>query len=216
MSMHDNDSIPRRRWFLSRVAAACAATGAALWATGARGRAQSADATRWQPADHPEDAWLSQIPGKHRFLFDSTSPDGFSNALTFANNYFVANQNGYGLKDGDLAVVIVARHHSTQHAYNDAMWKKYQEHLVKAAQAATLPALGERLDALVKRGVHLAVCQMATRRIAGTIASGTGQDVNKVFEELAANLVRNGHLVPAGIVAVNRAQERGYSLAHAG
>ena len=216
MSKHDKDSIPRRRWFLSRFGATFAATGAGLWTTGVKARAQSNDTTRWQPANHSEDAWLSQIPGKHRFLFDTTSPDGFSNALTYANNYFVANENGYGLKDGDLAVVLVARHHSTQHAYNDVIWKKYQEHLVKAAQAATLPALGDRLDALVKRGVHLAVCQMATRRIAGTIASGTGQNADKVFEELSANLVRNGHLVPAGIVAVNRAQERGYSLAHAG
>jgi len=214
--MHDMDSIPRRRWFLSRFGATCAATGAALLATGAKARAQSSGATNWQPAVHPEDAWLSQIPGKHRFIFDTTSPDGFSNALTYAGNYFVANQSGYGLKDDDLAVVIVARHHSTQHAYNDAIWKKYQEHLAKAAQATTLPALGDRLDALVKRGVHLAVCQMATRRIAGTIASGTAQNADKVFEELAANLVSNGHLVPAGIVAVNRAQERGYSLAHAG
>jgi intracellular sulfur oxidation DsrE/DsrF family protein len=216
MSMHDKDSIPRRRWFLSRFGAAFTATGAALWTTGAHARAQSNDATRWQPSNHSEDAWLSQIPGKHRFIFDTTSPDGFSNALTYANNYFVANESGYGLKDGDLAVVIVARHHSTQHAYNDAIWKKYQEQLVKAAQVSTLPALGDRLDGLVKRGVHLAVCQMATRRIAGTIASGTGQNVDKVFVELAANLVKNAHLVPAGIVAVNRAQERGYSLAHAG
>jgi intracellular sulfur oxidation DsrE/DsrF family protein len=216
MSMHDKDAIPRRRWFLSRFGATFAVTGAALWTAGARARAQTNDHTRWQPASHSEDAWLSQIPGKHRFVFDSTTPDGFSNALTFANNYFVANQNGYGLKDGDLAVVIVARHHSTQFAYSDAIWEKYQEHLVKAAQTSPLPATRDRLDALVKRGVHLAVCQMATRRIAGTVASGTGQTADTVFQELAANLVRNGHLVPAGIVAVNRAQERGYSLAHAG
>jgi hypothetical protein len=214
--MHDNDSMPRRRWILSRFGATFAATGVALWTSGAKGRAQSNGAPQWQPADHTQDEWLSQIPGKHRFLFDTTSPDGFSNALTYANNYLVANESGYGLKDTDLAVVLVARHHSTQHAYNGAIWNKYQEHLVKAAQTSTLPALGDRLDALVTRGVHLAVCQMATRRIAGTIASGTGQNADKVFAELAANLVSNGHLVPAGIVVVNRAQERGYSLAHAG
>jgi hypothetical protein len=34
-----------------------------------------------------------------------------------------------------------------------------------------------------------------------------------VFNELTANLVGNAHLVAAGIVAVNRAQERGYTLA---
>jgi intracellular sulfur oxidation DsrE/DsrF family protein len=39
--------------------------------------------------------------------------------------------------------------------------------------------------------------------------------VEKINEELIANVVNNSHMVPAGIVAVNRAQERGYSFAHA-
>ncbi len=34
-----------------------------------------------------------------------------------------------------------------------------------------------------------------------------------MFEEMKANLLPNARLVPAGIVTVNRAQERGYSLA---
>ena len=47
--------------------------------------------------------------------------------------------------------------------------------------------------------------------------SGFQEDWNVVFpldrlNELAANLLANAHLVPAGIVAVNRAQERGYSF----
>jgi intracellular sulfur oxidation DsrE/DsrF family protein len=40
----------------------------------------------------------------------------------------------------------------------------------------------------------------------------TGQTADAVFDELKANLVPNAHLVPVGIIAVNRAQERGYSL----
>ena len=32
------------------------------------------------------------------------------------------------------------------------------------------------------------------------------------YNELAANLVPNSHMVAAGIVAVNRAQERGFTL----
>ena len=149
-------------------------------------------------------------------MFDTTTPDGFSSALLYANNYFIANQTGYGLKDSDLAVVIVARHHATQFAYNEGIWTKYRDELVKAAEATTLPDLADRLNALLKRGAHLAVCQMATRRIAGSIAKSTGGNPDRVYDELAANLVTNAHLVPAGIVAVNRAQERGYSFAHAG
>jgi len=43
------------------------------------------------------------------------------------------------------------------------------------------------------------------------MAMGLKQD--EVFEEMKANLLQNARLVPAGIVAINRAQERGFSLA---
>jgi hypothetical protein len=36
-----------------------------------------------------------------------------------------------------------------------------------------------------------------------------------INEELIANIVTNAHMVPAGIVAVSRAQERGYTFAYA-
>jgi len=48
------------------------------------------------------------------------------------------------------------------------------------------------------------------------IAESTGGKADDVYKELADHLVQNSHLVPAGIVAVNRAQERGYSLAYVG
>src|SRR5262245_4701410 len=122
MSRDDFHSPLLRRSFLSRFAASFAATGAALAGTSAGLRAQSSGASSWQPARHAQDYWLSQLPGTHRFIIDSTSPDGFTSALQYANNYFAANQTGYGLKDNDLAVVIVARHHATQFAYNNAIW----------------------------------------------------------------------------------------------
>ena len=37
-----------------------------------------------------------------------------------------------------------------------------------------------------------------------------------VYKEFASNLIGNAHLVAAGIIAVNRAQERGYTIAFAG
>ena len=38
------------------------------------------------------------------------------------------------------------------------------------------------------------------------------EDVPMLTDELVANIVSNARMVPAGIVAVNRAQERGYTL----
>lgn len=167
-------------------------------------------------------------------MLDTTTPDGFGNALAFLNNYFTVNQNAYGLQDGDLAVVLVARHLSTLFAYNDAVWAKYGAPITqrtnfndpKTKQPPTINLFnstgygdaltnrGNTLDSLLKRGLHLAVCQTATRGNAGRIAAATGGTAEAIYNELVANLVsRNAHMVPAGIVAVNRAQERGYSLA---
>jgi intracellular sulfur oxidation DsrE/DsrF family protein len=198
--------------------------------------AQSSPAAPWRPARHAQDDWLDQIPGSHRFIIDSVSPLGLGSALLFANNFFVANQAGYGLGNADAAVVVVLRHNSTAFGYTDAIWSKYGgpigdgaafddpktktrpviNVLNSATYAGALPNNGVTLDALVARGVHFAVCQMATRRIAGQIASARGLNADTVYSELASNLIRNSHLVAAGIVAVNRAQERGYALANAG
>jgi intracellular sulfur oxidation DsrE/DsrF family protein len=228
--MRDKASTVARRSFLSRLGVGMTAVGATFGSTVVAAQAPSS-AARWQPGRHAQDDWLDQLPGQHRFVFDTTSPLGFGAALLYANNYFLANQNGYGLGNADLAVVIVVRHNSTQFAYNDAIWAKYGVNLTlptnfndpetkqapkvnmfnASALAARLPSLGTTLDSLLKKGVHLAVCQMATRRFAGAISQAAGGTADAVYNELVANLVGNSHMVPAGIVAVNRAQERGYS-----
>ena len=160
----------------------------------------------------------------HRLVFDTTNPQGFDNALRFATNYFTANKTGYGLNSDDLAVVIVARHHSTAFAYTDAMWNKYGGPLASrdgftdpaTRQPPTVNVYRTRTEELLRQGVHLAVCQMATRNLAGIVAKTVGSDSEAIYKELVGNLLNNAHMVPAGIVAVNRAQERGYSLVHGG
>jgi intracellular sulfur oxidation DsrE/DsrF family protein len=212
-----------RRTFLSQLGTGATAAGVTVLA-GRPAIAQSEAPGAWRPRRHADDDWLDRIPGAHRFVFDTTSPEGFAEALTFATNYFTANRNGYGLQDADLAVVIVARHSSTAFAYADGVWAKHGTLLAQRTgfldpttkQPPTVNVHRARLDGLIKRGVHLAVCQMATRNHAGIIAKAGGADADTVYKELVANLLSNAHMVPAGIVAVNRAQERGYSLAVGG
>ena len=219
-----------RRSFVTRLAAVM---GIGMGVPAAQ--AQTPPAVNWQPDRHEEDDWLDKLPGKHRFIFDTTTAPGFGSAILFANNYFIANQNVYRLQNSDLAVVIVARHFSTAFAFNDAVWTNYgapiaqqikfndpktnevpKSNLYNASGYGTaLENYGVTLESLLKRGVHLAVCQMATRALAGTIARSTGGNVESVYNELVANKWTNSHMVPAGIVAVNRAQERGYSFVHA-
>jgi hypothetical protein len=228
------DGALRRRSFLSRLGAGAAALGAL--GAGSPAFAQSGAGGRWQPGRHAQDDWMEKLAGKHRFLLDSTTANGFGEAILYANNFFEANKSGYGLQDSDAAVVVVARHFATVFAYNDTVWKKYgaafaplisfndpktkqppTSNLYNSAEhVGALPSLNVTIDAVLKRGVHLAVCQMATRFFATGMASATGGNADAIYNELASNLLSNAHLVPAGIVAVNRAQERGYSVAHAG
>jgi hypothetical protein len=208
-----------RRSFFSRIGLAAAALsvgGANAFAE----RASPASPDAWQPARYPKDDWFDQLPGKHRLFFDTLTDAGLREARGFANNYFDGSKSGYGLEQADLAVVICLRHSSTPFAFGDAFWAKYGPIVAETLKLSD-PKLAANphktaLEALAKRGVHYAVCEMASHRYAGLIARRADADAEAVYKDMAANLVGNGHFVPAGIVAVNRAQEHGYSISFTG
>lgn len=228
-----NPSVPRRS-FLSRLGAGAAAVGAAFAVGESAARAQGAPAAApWQPARHAEDDWMEQTGAKHRFFLDTTEVRGVGHAIFWANNFFnVSRGAAYGLADSDSAVIICLRHESAPFAFTDAMWKKYgpalSEHAVfvdpKTKQPATvnvfqasgyndvLSSRGTTLDTIIGHGIRFAVCMLATRGIASQAARLTGGKADDIYKELTENRIANAHMVPAGIVAVNRAQERGYSI----
>ena len=201
--------------------------GAAALAT-ASGNARADEAPHWQPTLDPQDAWM-ELPGQHRFMFDSSSPEGGGHALFYARNFFVANKQGYGLDPSALAVIIVLRSQSTPFGYTDAVWKKYGKELSKMAKLEQvhmtnpyngtekgLANRGVTLSTLIDYGARFAICGMATMGISHGLAAQTHGNADEIHKDLVANLVPNGHLVPAGIAAVNRAQERGYAFAYTG
>ena len=226
-------SSSERRSFLTRLNAGLASFAAMSGV--AMAQQKSAAGARWEPARHEKDDWLDKIPGKHRMVFDTTTPDALGDALAFANNFFRTNRADYALENSDLAVVIVARHRSTPFAYSDAMWAKYGLPLAErsrmedpktklapkaniynaASYGEILNNRGNTMESLAKLGAQFAVCSVSTRGYAGVIAETVGGTVEAIFGELTSNLVSNARMVPAGIVAVNRAQERGYSLVSA-
>jgi intracellular sulfur oxidation DsrE/DsrF family protein len=219
-----------RRSFLSRLGAAAAATGATFAASAPAAQAQTPPDGRWQPARHAQDDWFDQLPGKHRFFFDTTTPEALADAIQFTGNFYSANKSGYDLGNADLAVVVCMRHRSAPFAFNDAIWAKYGVTLAKRAEftdpktneapkanfytpvAPASPARARGLANLMTLGVQFAICDLSTHGIAGMIAAATGGTSEAVYKELTANLIDKARLVPAGIVAVNRAQERGFSI----
>lgn len=50
------------------------------------------------------------------------------------------------------------------------------------------------------------------RFLANAIAQKAKIEADTVYKEFAANLVPNSHIATAGVIAVNRAQEIGYTL----
>jgi hypothetical protein len=214
--------------------------GAALAAFSLRPRsaeAQSADAAKpFQPARHPQDEWMDALPGRHRTVIDCAAAGAAGTGVFYANNIFTANRNGYQLADQDVAVIVVLRHEATVFAYNNAIWAKYGSVLgpmgkitdPRTNQPPTVNPLDSRefgqamtnlgvtASALAARGAHFAICDMATNRIAGVIASAVKSTQPVIYKELVANILPNGHMAAAGVVAINRAQERGYSMLTAG
>jgi intracellular sulfur oxidation DsrE/DsrF family protein len=229
-------SLMARRSFLARLGTGVGVLGAAaVGAPAALADAPSGAAEEtFRPARHAQDDWLDKAPGVHRFVFDCTTPDGLALALQFAGNYYNTNESTYGLKDSDLAVLIIARHHATGFGYKDAIWAKYGKQISEQAEFVDpktsqppivnlYAAAGDgqtgvagRMDILIKKGVQFGICNTASRGISGRIAKATGGDADAILAEIGQNLIPNARLVPAGIVAVNRAQERGYSFVHPG
>ena len=220
-----------RRSAISKVGAAVA--GVAAVVLGSRPAAvQAQSGGSFQPAKHPQDAWLGAVPGKHRNFIDASTASGAGEAILYANNLYDANASGYALTDADVAVVVCFRHFATTFGYNDAMWAKYgkvfssmlnftdpktklpptSNLLMSPDYGMALSNFGRTIPVVTKRGTQFAICGMATQFFAGQLATAAGSTAEAVYKELTSNLIPSSHLVPAGVVAVNRAQEHGYTM----
>ena len=204
-----------RRSFLSRFPAA-----AALFGVAPQKPADPPTVSDFHPTRHTQDDWMDQLPGQHRVVFDTWTAAKFPDVLRFAGNIFRGNKDGYQLSEKEVAIVIVARHGSAPFAFNDAMWAKYSKPFSdrmefldpKTNKPPVVNVHGAQLGALVKQGVHLAVCNLTTRSISQRLAELSGTNADEVYKELTTNTVGNAHFVPAGVVGATRAQEHGYAL----
>jgi hypothetical protein len=212
--------MPERRSFLSRLGAIAFGLGASSTSI------QAQTSSGFQPTREKLDDWMDTLPTRHRMFFDATSPQGAQDAAMFANNFFTANKNGYGIEDKELALIIGLRHNAIAFAFKDAIWAKYGAIMAENAkftdpktnQAPTANLRTQSFEALAKRGVHFAFCDLSAHRIAGVIGRKVDKTMDDIYKEIAPHAVAGtaGHFVPAGIVAVNRSQERGYSIAYVG
>ncbi len=172
----------------------------------------------WQAAKHSQDDWFDENAATHRVIFDTWNAEHFPDALQFSGNTFDTNKSDYDIPADQLAVVIVCRHRTTPFAFNDAMWAKYGTSFSaqmewsdpKTHEAPTANPFTARFKSLAALGLQLAVCNRTTRAYSARAARDAGLKPEDVYAELKTNSVIPSHLVPAGVIAVTRAVERGY------
>lgn len=214
-----------RRGFLVRIAAGAATLAAGLPTLA---RAERAALRAAPDPDH----WLDALTGKHRQIYDVLTADKAGEGAAFARNFLNANHDGYGLTDAEVNAVVSFRHVAFAMGLTDAMWSRYRlgeligyDDPSTKAPAVRNTAAGaaddartssSSLAALHARGVVFPVCGMAMDAYAGRAARAAGAEHDAVMADFRANLVPGAVEVVAGVIAVNRAQERGLSYVYVG
>jgi len=205
------DSINPRRLFVGRVAAAIAAL------TGIPGIARAESLTTTLADDSQLDAWIRQLKGKHRQLFDAV--DVNDRAMLMASSYLDIYQNDFGAKLGEVNAVIGLHGLALNIGFTDAAWTKYAfgksgnviDPSTKEPAVRNLFATGGELsvDTLQKRGVVFLMCNNTMRRRSRALATERGETFEAVYKDLEASRLPGTILVPAMAVAISRAQENG-------
>jgi intracellular sulfur oxidation DsrE/DsrF family protein len=171
------------------------------------------------------DAWLEALTGKHRSIVDMP---GFNDGLPQLHilNYLNTYNTAYNVPDRDINVVGTLYGSTTLLAANDAMWAKYRlgELLdVKGADGTPatrnpwrteVTALGmtfaaASMEALQRRGVLYIACNNALNFFTGTIAQARGLAAATVDADVRANLLPGVVVVPAMVIAIEKAQVHG-------
>lgn len=216
-----------RRGFLGTLAGAAAAGLASL--TPLRLEAQP---RRHVPAggaaDPAFEAWLNRITGKHKMVFDAPEPNG-GMAVVWPRVWLNGNNESYGTTDAENSGVVILRHAAIPLAMQDALWAKYKFGEVFGikdgdapatrngfAKPLPLPLPGTGVEQLLAKGVLFGVCNVALTVYSGMVAAKMSMDAAAVKAEWVGGLIPGVQVVPSGVLAVARTQEKGCGYCFAG
>jgi len=182
------------------------------------------------------DEWFKQIKGKHRIVFDVPQANEI---FPFAwPRIFLATNAATGTAEKDCSVVVVLRHTAIPYAMEDRLWAKYNFGEVfkindpKTKKPSTrnpfwkpnqgdfkVPGLGAvpiGINELQDSGVLFCACNMAIIVYSAAIAEAMKLDAEEVKKDWLSGMLPGIEVMPAGIWAINRAQEKGCSYCFAG
>ena len=218
-----------RREFIERVTASAVAIGVGSTSL-------AAEASAAVPSAKPDESWLQGVKGNHAQIFDMSQPQG-GFALIKVSNYLDTYKAAYDLAFPKVVAIVSLWGATTPLGFNDAMWAKYNfstmtntltrgtkapvtrnPFVATAAGAATMgleatvdvPA-SSTMSALQQRGARFILCNNAFNFWVGRLSAGGAGEVKAIRSELEQNMVPGVTIVPAMVIAFNRAQEEGAS-----
>lgn len=217
-------SLQPRRKFLQSISLGAAAVGTVGLAAPGMASAGSIASNNYSD---PEE-WMKKITGKHRIVYDVTEPH---HQFPFAwPRVFLLTNEATGTPPNDCSVVVILRHNAIPFAMDNHLWTKYKfGEMFQVTDVNTnktadrnpfwkpapgtykFPGFGAvsiGINELQESGVQFLVCEAALTVYSAAAAGsdGNGADVKK---EWIAGLLPGMHVVPSGVWAVGRAQEKG-------
>lgn len=234
MKTYNLNEPTNRRGFLGSLATGAAAVGITSIIPTLQTLANE-PSSAFEVSDDPEEMF-KKINGKHRIVFDSPHPHEI---YPFAwPRVFLLTNEATGTKDKDCSVVVVLRHSSIGYAMEDRLWAKYKlGELFEANDPATklpalrnpfwkpstgaykIPGVGEVLigiNELQSSGVMFCVCETAITVYSAVAAQKMKIDGAEVRKDFISGLLPGIQLVPSGVWALGRAQEKGCGYIFAG
>lgn len=142
-------------------------------------------------------------------------------------NYLNTYNSAYNAPDNTINAVGTFYGYTTLYGANDAMWAKYRigeflqtndpdtgQPATRNPWRTTVHALGmvlppASIEALQKRGVLFILCDNALNFFAGELAKARGGQPPAVVADLKANLLPGVVVVPAMVIAIEKAQGKG-------
>ncbi len=216
MDTSDLNPSARRRFLTQLTGGLAALAGLATPA------AAIASTAAFDAPDH--DAWMKLARGRHRQLFHAVTP-GDGMAMLMAANFLDAYSSAYGEASRNFSAVIGVHGPALPIGLGDAAWAKYElgkrigvnDPDTKEPAKRNVFAVGAPLsiDTVQKRGVVLLVCNVALTLTAASLAKARAVPQADVYNDLRAAVIPGAVIVPALVVAMNRAQEKGFTYVRA-
>jgi len=226
-----NNNNPRRQ-FLGTIASGVAALGLSTIVSPLSAQAEN----HFFSGGSDPDEWFKQIKGKHRIVFDVPQSNEI---FPFAwPRIFLATNAATGTPEKDCSAVVVFRHLAIPYAMESRLWAKYNfGEVFKAMDPKTgkpsirnpfwkpangdfkVPGLGVvpiGINELQESGVLFCACDMALTVYSGVVAEKMNLDPAEVKKDWVSGILPGVQVMPAGIWAINRAQEKGCSYVFAG